>query len=95
MEIISSGQTFFMKRVFPAFWFVFLAIFIGANFIGAGFVDTSAFARDTDTMRLRTPGKLGDEVTFIPKSPFQLNPFARNPMAEKLIARLGRLRNQA
>lgn len=46
------------------------------------------------TLRLRTPGKLGDEVALIPKSSFQLNPFARNPIAEKLITRVDRLRNQ-
>ena len=27
MRTISSGKTFFVKRVFPAFWFGFLAIF--------------------------------------------------------------------
>ena len=46
------------------------------------------------TLRLRTAGKLGDEVAFIPKSPLRLNPFARNPVAEKLIARVDRLRNK-
>ena len=47
------------------------------------------------TLRLRTPGKFGDEVAFIPRSPFQINPFARNPVAEMLIQRVDRIRNQA
>jgi hypothetical protein len=152
VETISSGQTFFIKRVFPAFWFLFLVLFIGIDgFVGAGWkqpqflmvpaimvvfgaimfrklvwdladevrdggdyllvrrgrieerlpledvmnVSMSQFTNPRRlTLRLRTPGKLGDEVTFIPKSPFQLNPFARNPVAEKLIARVDRLRNK-
>lgn len=45
------------------------------------------------TLRLRTPGKFGDEIVFIPKLPsFQLNPFARNAIAEKLIQRVDRAR---
>ncbi|HEY1141316.1 MAG TPA: hypothetical protein VGE88_14100 [Lysobacter sp.] len=44
------------------------------------------------TLRLRTPGKLGDEVSFIPQSSFQLNPFARNRIAEALIQRVDRAR---
>jgi hypothetical protein len=47
------------------------------------------------SLRLRTPGKFGDEIVFIPKSSFQLNPFARNPVAEKLIARVDQFRNSA
>ena len=46
------------------------------------------------SLRLRRPGKLGDEIVFIPKSTFQLNPFARNPVAEKLMARVDQLRTQ-
>lgn len=47
------------------------------------------------TLRLRTPGKFGDEIVFIPKlPPFQLNPFARNAIAEKLIQRVDQAREQ-
>lgn len=46
-------------------------------------------------LRLRSPGRLGDEVAFIPKTSFQLDPFARNPVAEALIVRIDRLRNPA
>lgn len=153
MEIISSGQTFFIKRVFPVFWFVFLAIFIAVGafagdasnqlpfflvpaimvvfgaimfrklvwgladevrdggdflFVRRGKIEErlqfanvmnvsmSQFTNPRRlTLRLRTPGKLGDEVAFIPKSPLQLNPFARNPVAEKLMMRVDRLRKQA
>jgi hypothetical protein len=46
------------------------------------------------TLRLRTPCEFGDEIAFIPKSPgWQLNPFARNPVAEDLIHRVDRARN--
>ncbi|HET9835920.1 MAG TPA: hypothetical protein VFP88_06225 [Rhodanobacteraceae bacterium] len=48
------------------------------------------------TLRLRTPGKLGDEISFIPRMPFfGFNPFARNPVFENLIARVDRARLQA
>lgn len=48
------------------------------------------------TLRLRTPGKLGDEISFIPKVPFfGFNPFARNPVFENLIARVDQARMQA
>ncbi|NUO73903.1 MAG: hypothetical protein HOQ10_14470 [Frateuria sp.] len=41
------------------------------------------------TLRLRTPGDFGDEITFIPRmKTFQLNPFARNAIAENLIRRV-------
>lgn len=40
------------------------------------------------SLRLRTPGKMGDEVAFIPKTEFRLNPFARNALAETLIRRV-------
>jgi hypothetical protein len=46
------------------------------------------------SLRLRMPGKFGDEIVFIPRSTFQLNPFARNPVAEKLMARVDQLRTQ-
>lgn len=41
------------------------------------------------SLRLRTPGKLGDEITFIPPASIrQFSPFARNPIAESLIKRV-------
>ena len=45
-------------------------------------------------LRLRTPGKFGDEIVFIPRAGFQLNPFARNEMAEKLILLVDRARQR-
>lgn len=46
------------------------------------------------TLRLRTPGEFGDEIAFIPKSSvWQLNPFARNPIAEDLLRRVDNARN--
>ena len=47
------------------------------------------------SLRLRKAGRFGDEIVFIPKSGFQLNPFARNKVAEDLIARADRARNEA
>jgi hypothetical protein len=40
------------------------------------------------SLRLRKPGKFGDEIVFIPIRNFTLNPFARNPVAEDLIRRV-------
>jgi hypothetical protein len=41
------------------------------------------------SLRLRTPGKLGDEITFIPPASIRhFSPFARNPIAESLIKRV-------
>ncbi len=151
METISSGQTFYMKRVFPFFWFGFIAfffitaslsgawkqpMFLGMPLIMAAFgfflfrkllwdladevqdggdflrvrrgaieervelsnvmnVSMSQFSNPRRlTLRLRRPGNLGEEISFIPKSPFQLNPFARNPVAERLIERVDRLRSR-
>jgi hypothetical protein len=37
-------------------------------------------------------GPLGSEVTFAPKRPFSLNPFAKNPIFEDLVARVDRAR---
>jgi len=39
------------------------------------------------SLRLRKPGKFGDEVVFIPVRNFTFNPFARNAVAEDLIRR--------
>ena len=48
------------------------------------------------SLRLRTPGKFGDEVVFIPRQPvFQFNPFARNAIAESLIRRVDDARHGA
>jgi hypothetical protein len=150
MQVISSRQTFFMKKVFPALWFGFLAFFcVSAATAGAwkepvffigpvimaavGFVvmrllvwDLADEVRDGGSflvvcrggdeerlllsnvmnvgmsqftnpkrlsLRLRKTGRFGDEVVFIPKSGFQLNPFARNKVAEDLIVRIDRARN--
>jgi hypothetical protein len=150
MERISSGQTFFIKRIFPAFWLGIVGLFaIGGivsgeawqqpQFIaipvimvvfgfflfrklvwdiaddvrdGGAFllvrkgkieerirldnvmnVSLSQFTNPRRiSLRLRTPGKLGDEIVFIPRSTFQLNPFARNPVAEKLMVRVDQFR---
>jgi ankyrin repeat protein len=40
------------------------------------------------TLRLVQPGKLGSEISFSPATPFTLNPFAKNPVAEDLIVRV-------
>lgn len=45
------------------------------------------------SLRLATPGKFGDEVSFSPVRPFTLNPFARNPVAEDLIVRVDKARS--
>ncbi|GAB3386223.1 hypothetical protein [Lysobacter fragariae] len=153
MEQISSGQTFFIKRLFPMLWIGFIGLFLVIGFttgawrqnpvfiiqpiamLAIGLVlfrmlfwnladevrDGGAFlivrkggveervqlanvmnvamSQFTNprriTLRLRTPDKLGDEIVFIPKSTFQLNPFARNPVAEALIQRVDRARNHA
>lgn len=48
------------------------------------------------TLRLRTPGKLGNEITFIPRMPFfGFNPFGRNAIFESLIQRVDQARQQA
>ncbi len=45
------------------------------------------------SLRLATPGRFGDEVSFSPIRPFTLNPFARNPVAEDLIVRVDKARS--
>ncbi len=40
-------------------------------------------------LRLKKAGKFGDALAFFPASPFTLNPFARNPVGEALIKRVG------
>ena len=147
METLSSGQTFFVKRVFPVLWMGFVVVFIVITLASGALSKDPAFlaapilmlaigglvfykllwniadeVRDGGTflvvrkgsvedrvqlsnvmnvnmsmftnprrlaLRLRTPGKFGDEVTFIPKGTmFQFNPFARNAIAESLIKRV-------
>lgn len=56
-------------------------------------VDASRFVNPQRvTLRLRSPGRLGSEIAFIPKATFQFNPFARNQIAESLIVRADRAR---
>ena len=41
------------------------------------------------SLRLRTRGKFGDEIAFLPRQPvLQFNPMARNEIAESLIKRV-------
>jgi hypothetical protein len=47
------------------------------------------------TLRLVTPGELGREVSFSPRSRTSLNPFAPNPVAEDLMERVHRARSRA
>jgi hypothetical protein len=44
------------------------------------------------TLRLRQPGRFGDEITFMTSSQYSFNPFAKNPTAEALIAEVDRAR---
>ncbi len=46
------------------------------------------------SLRLRKPGKFGDEIVFSPPRTSVFNPFARNPVAEDLIKRVDRARQQ-
>jgi len=45
------------------------------------------------TLRLRSPCKFGNEVSFFPASRFSLNPFKKNEIAEDLIFRSDKARN--
>lgn len=149
MMRISSGRTWFYKRVFPVFWLGGLALFaIGAGstsgfrqpfyFIapiliaafGIYFMKKAVWPLLDDvlqgddylvirkgidderislsdvvnvnykpgkpaliTLRLRQPGRFGDEITFMTVSQYSLNPFAKNPIAEALIAEVDRARS--
>jgi hypothetical protein len=42
------------------------------------------------TLRLTYPSRFGNEIAFSPLMKFTLNPFAKNPIAEDLIARVDR-----
>lgn len=44
------------------------------------------------TLRLRTPGKFGQEVAFTPVSKFSFNLFKKNEVAEDLIVRVDKAR---
>ena len=46
------------------------------------------------TLRLVQPGKLGAEIAFSPATPFTLNPFAKNSVAEDLIVRVDKAREK-
>lgn len=46
------------------------------------------------TLRLVKPSALGKEVSFSPRSPFSLNPFAESPVAEDLMERVHRTRGR-
>lgn len=48
------------------------------------------------SLRLRKPGKFGDEIVFIPKMPaLRFNRFARNEIAEDLIRRVDLARRES
>lgn len=147
-----SGATFFLKRVFPALWFGFLAFFMAIGLVTThadgkawfpfvliplamsmfGFVlfrkliwdlaDEVSLQGDqlhvrkngiedrvrlADIMnvsatqltnpvrislRLRKQGKFGDEIVFMPRTRIRFDPFARNPIAERLILLVDRAR---
>ena len=46
------------------------------------------------TLRLAKRSRFGDEVVFSPPKPLTLNPFARNAVADNLIARVDAARSQ-
>ena len=46
------------------------------------------------TLTLRTPSRLGKEITFSPPTPFTLNPFWKSPIVDELIQRVNRARNR-
>lgn len=150
MNKISSDWTFFYKKVFPVFWFGFLALFVAIGLGQAskdpmvlivplvmalfgfflmkalvwGLVDevvdggTVLLVRKGDeedsvplanimnvsatmnsrpprvTLRLIRPGKFGSEVSFMPVTPFTLNPFAKNQVVEDLILRVHQARSK-
>jgi hypothetical protein len=45
-------------------------------------------------LRLVKPGKFGNEIAFTPLSPFTLKPFAKNAVAEDLMARVDAARSK-
>jgi hypothetical protein len=46
------------------------------------------------TLTLRTPSRLGNEITFSPATPFSLNPFKKSPIIDELIQRVDKARNR-
>ena len=46
------------------------------------------------TLRLSTPGRFGNEVTFSPPARFSFNPFTQHPIVDELIVRVDRARAQ-
>ena len=44
------------------------------------------------TLKLRTRGRFGDEISFIPASEFSLDPFKKSSIVEDLIQRVDRAR---
>jgi hypothetical protein len=46
------------------------------------------------TLRLVTPGKFGQNVSFSPVASFALNPFAKSPVVEELIVRAHQARSR-
>lgn len=46
------------------------------------------------TLRLVHPGKFGKEIAFSPVRAFTLNPFAKDPVSEDLIARVDQARSK-
>jgi hypothetical protein len=152
MKTISSKQTFFVKKVFPAIWLGGVAMFFvtavlsgnvrrdapvmliiplamlvfgfflfkkivwdladevrdGGDFliVRRGSVEERVQLSDIMnvgmsqftnpprlTLRLRKPGKFGDEIVFSPPRASMWNPFARNAIAEDLIQRVDRARS--
>jgi len=151
VKVISSRQTFFIKKIFPVIWLGFLSVFTLVSVLGGAVRKDPVFlvipvvmvlfgalmfrlliwdladevqdsgdaliirrrgvedrillsdvmnismSRMTNpprlSLRLRKPGKFGDEVSFIPPKNFSFNPFARHPLAEDLIQRTDRARS--
>jgi hypothetical protein len=46
------------------------------------------------TLRLVQPGRFGNEISFLPRRSFTLNPFAKSQIAEDLIVRVDRARSR-
>ena len=46
------------------------------------------------TLRLAKPGKFGEEISFSPLRPFNINPFARNQITDELIMRVDKARTE-
>lgn len=45
------------------------------------------------TLRLRSPCKFGEEISFSPKTEFGFNPFSKNKIVEDLIVRIDKAKN--